>query len=52
MGQTDRIPLGLLYQEKRLSYESLVLADQDRPLVFEDLKLDRPHLRKIMEEFE
>ncbi len=31
-----KIPLGLVYMEKKPSYESLVLPDQKKPLVFND----------------
>ncbi len=48
----SKIPVGLIFQEKKPSYESLVLVDRDRPLVFEDLKIDIPRLGKIMQEFE
>lgn len=52
LDQTDKIPLGLIFQEERPSYQSLVLASEDRPLVFGDLKRDVSRLDKIMEEFE
>ncbi len=47
-----KIPLGLIYVEKKPSYESLVLPDKKKPLVFNDLEVDDLRLGKIMKKFQ
>jgi len=47
-----KIPLGLIYVEKKPSYESLVLPDKKKPLVFNNLELDNLRLEKIMEKLQ
>jgi 2-oxoglutarate ferredoxin oxidoreductase subunit beta len=47
-----KIPLGLIYVEKKPSYESLVLPDKKKPLVFNDLEVDDLRLEKIMDKFQ
>jgi len=46
-----KIPLGLIYVEKRPSYEDLVFGKKAEPIVFDDLRVDAPRLEKIMEKF-
>ena len=46
-----KIPLGLIYVEKRPSYEDLVFGKEAEPIVFDDLRVDAPRLEKIMEKF-
>lgn len=47
-----KIPVGLFYLEKKPSYESLVLPDKKKPLVYNDLEVDGLKLQKIMDKFE
>jgi len=47
-----KIPLGLIYVEKKPSYESLVLPDKKKPLVLNDLEVDDLRLEKIMHKFQ
>lgn len=47
-----KIPVGLIYLEKKPSYESLVLPDKKKPLVYNDLEVDGLMLQKIMDKFE
>lgn len=46
-----KIPVGLIYQEERSSFEELVLPDKEKPLVFDDLKIDSLKFEEILEEF-
>jgi len=46
-----KIPLGLIYVEKRPSYEDLVFRKEAEPIVSGDLGVDAPRLEKIMEKF-
>lgn len=48
----SKLPVGLIYEEERPTYESLVLRDEGKAMVFEDLKARVPVLRKILKEFE
>jgi len=52
MEDRGKIPVGLIYKEERPAYESLVLPDEENPLVFQDLKVSDQKLEKILEEFE
>jgi 2-oxoglutarate ferredoxin oxidoreductase subunit beta len=47
----EKIPVGLIYVEKRPSYEDLVFGKQAEPIVSDDLRVDVPRLEKIMEKF-
>lgn len=49
--KAGKIPIGLIYQEKRNSFEELVLPDREKPLVFNDLKIDKSKFEEILEEF-
>ncbi len=51
LSSEKRIPLGLIYIEKRPSYEDLVFDKEAEPIVFDDLRVDVPKLEKIMEKF-
>lgn len=51
-GRGEKIPVGLIYQQRRPSFESLVYQDEDRLLVSEDLRIKKPELEKIMDGFE
>ena len=46
-----KIPLGLLYEEERPSFEELVLPGRMRPIAFDDLKMNKPKLDGILEKF-
>jgi 2-oxoglutarate ferredoxin oxidoreductase subunit beta len=45
------IPVGLIYVEKRPSYEDLVFGKKAEPIISNDLRVDVPRLEKIMEKF-
>jgi 2-oxoglutarate ferredoxin oxidoreductase subunit beta len=47
----ERIPVGLIYTEKRPSYEDLIFGKEATPIVSDDLRMDVPRLEKIMEKF-
>jgi len=47
----DRIAVGLLYEEKKPSWEDLLGLDKSRPLALEPLSVRREELEKIMENF-
>lgn len=51
LNRPDKIAVGLLYEEKKPSFEELVLRDQDRPIGLEHLAVERAKLQKIMENF-
>ncbi len=51
LSNEKKIPLGLIYVEKRPSYEDLVFEKEAEPIVFNDLRVDSPRLEKIMEKF-
>jgi 2-oxoglutarate ferredoxin oxidoreductase subunit beta len=51
LSKEKKIPLGLIYFEKRPSYEDLVFGKKTEPIVFDDLRVDAPRLEKIMEKF-
>ena len=46
-----KIPVGLIYEEKRPSYEELVLPKKEKPLVFNDLKIDIPKFENNLQKF-
>lgn len=46
-----KIPVGLIYEEKRPSYEELVLPKKEKPLVFNDLKIDVPKFENNLQKF-
>ncbi len=48
----DKIPVGLIYQDKKPSYESLVYKDENQSIFLGDLKIRDSELEKIMDEFE
>ncbi len=48
----EKIPVGLVFQQKKPSFESLVYQDEDRPLVSERLRIKKAELKKIMDGFE
>jgi 2-oxoglutarate ferredoxin oxidoreductase subunit beta len=52
LSQDKKIPVGLVYQEEKPSYEELALPEKERPLVFSDLKPDAVRLESILEKFE
>jgi 2-oxoglutarate ferredoxin oxidoreductase subunit beta len=47
----EKIPVGLIYTEKRPSYEDLVFGKEANPIVSDDLGVDVSRLEKIMEKF-
>ncbi len=51
LDRSDRIAIGLIYEEKKESYEDLVLVDKSKPLALEPLSVPRQELEKIMENF-
>jgi 2-oxoglutarate ferredoxin oxidoreductase subunit beta len=51
LSNEKKIPLGLIYVEKRPSYEDLVFGKEVKPIVSGDLGVDAPRLEKIMEKF-
>ncbi len=46
-----KIPVGLIYEERRPSYEELVLPKKEKPLVFNDLKIDVPKFENNLQKF-
>jgi len=52
LSQEEKIPVGLIYEEEKPSYEELVLPEKDKPLVFSDLRPDFFRLENILEKFE
>jgi 2-oxoglutarate ferredoxin oxidoreductase subunit beta len=51
LSKEKRIPVGLIYVEKKPSYEDLIFGKQALPIVADDLRVDVPRLEKIMEKF-
>jgi 2-oxoglutarate ferredoxin oxidoreductase subunit beta len=47
----ERIAVGLIYEESKPSFESLVLPDREKPIASLDLEVDGPRLRKILDGF-
>jgi len=52
LSRDKKIPVGLIYQEEKPSFEELALPEKGRPLVFSDLKPDEVRLESILEKFE
>lgn len=46
-----KIPVGLIYHEKKSSYEESVLPNKENPIVFNDLKIKNSQFEKILEKF-
>ena len=46
-----KIPVGLIYQEEKPSFEELVFPDEKKPIVLNDLKMDNIKFEKILNEF-
>lgn len=46
-----KIPVGLIYQEEKPSFEELVLPAREKPLVFNDLKISIKKFNRILEKF-
>lgn len=51
LNRTDKIAVGLIYEEPRASLEELILADRNRPIGLDPLFVNREELQKIMENF-
>jgi 2-oxoglutarate ferredoxin oxidoreductase subunit beta len=51
MHDPEKIPAGLIYQEKKPPFEGLVAPDGERPIALNELGLDVLKLEKIMEKF-
>jgi len=47
-----KIPVGLIYQEEKSSFEELVLPDREKPLVFNDLKININKFERILKRYE
>jgi len=52
LSNKSKFPVGLIYEEGKATYGSLVLRDRERPLFHGDLSIDINALNKILEEFE
>lgn len=52
LNNKKKFPVGLIYEEEKTTYGSLVLRDRERPLIHGDLSIDVNALNKILEEFE
>lgn len=50
--RTDRIPVGLIYKDKRDSFENLVLPEKGKPLITEKLAVPVDELERLMKSFE
>ena len=46
-----KIPVGLIYQEQKPSYEKLILPDRKKPVAFGNLNIDRGKFEEILREF-
>lgn len=46
-----KIPVGLIYEEERSSFEELILPDKKKPLAHSDLKIRKSEFEKTMEKF-
>jgi len=51
LSNTEKLAVGLIYEEAKPSFEELVLPDRERPIASLDLKVDVSRLRKIMDRF-
>lgn len=47
----DRMAIGLIYEEKKPSWEDLLGLDKNRPAALEPLRVSREELKQIMENF-
>ncbi len=47
--ETDRLPIGIFYQEQRSTYEDEVFADKQQPIAHHDIS--NVSVKKLMEEF-
>ncbi len=47
-----KIPVGMIYQEEKYSFEELVLPDKEKPVVFSDLKININKFENILKRFE
>ncbi|MFB0564282.1 MAG: 2-oxoacid:ferredoxin oxidoreductase subunit beta [Candidatus Aminicenantaceae bacterium] len=47
----SKIPVGLIYEEEKASFEELILSDKEKPIVDSDLKIDSAKFEKILELF-
>jgi 2-oxoglutarate ferredoxin oxidoreductase subunit beta len=47
----EKIPVGLIYEEKRSSFEELVLPKKEKPLVYNDLKIDVSKFEKNLRKY-
>lgn len=46
-----KIPLGLIYEEERSSFEELVLPEKEKPILHSDLEIQASEFEKTMEKF-
>jgi len=46
-----KIPLGLIYEEEKSSFEELVLPEKEKPIVHSDLKIQASEFEKTMKKF-
>lgn len=46
-----KIPVGLIYREEKSSFEELVLPDREKPLVFNDLKININRFERILKRY-
>jgi 2-oxoglutarate ferredoxin oxidoreductase subunit beta len=51
LSASGKIPLGLIYEEKKPSYEELVLPKKEKSLVFNDLRIDIPKFENNLQKF-
>ncbi|MBM3285449.1 MAG: 2-oxoacid:ferredoxin oxidoreductase subunit beta [Candidatus Aminicenantes bacterium] len=51
LNHPGKIPVGLIYEEEKPSFEELVLPDKNRPMALDRLSVHRRELEKIMENF-
>jgi len=49
---SEKIPIGLLYQEQKPTFEELVLAEKEKPLGLVPLEVEVSRIKKIMEKFQ
>jgi 2-oxoglutarate ferredoxin oxidoreductase subunit beta len=47
----EKIALGLLYTEKKPSFDRFILPEFEKPIALAELTVDEPRLQKIMEKF-
>jgi 2-oxoglutarate ferredoxin oxidoreductase subunit beta len=51
LSHPEKIAVGLIYEEAKPSFESLVLPDREKPIASLDLEADARRLGKIMDGF-